>query len=89
MSEQVPEYYSDTFFLASNPWSVAITYSLSDSKTGKEGQDVCTVRMSHATAKTLTMLVRKQLKNYEKDTDSTIFIPPNVLNQLNLTDESW
>lgn len=89
MGELTPEYYSDVYSLRSSPWGVAITFSVAPPKDGVEGHDVCIVRLSHETAKTLSMMIRRQLKKYERDTRTTIAVPPDVMNQLGLAEEDW
>ena len=61
MSEATPEYYSDVFSIRSSPWGVALGFSLSPPKDNVDGHDVCTVRISHESAKALAMLLRIHL----------------------------
>ena len=89
MGELTPEYYGDVYSIRSSPWGVAITFSVGAPKDGVEGHDVCIVRLSHETAKTLSMMIRRQLKQYERDTRTTIAVPPDVMNQLGLAQEDW
>lgn len=89
MGELTPEYYGDVYSIRSSPWGVAITFSVAAPKDGVEGHDVCIVRLSHETAKTLSMMIHKQLKQYERDTSTTIAVPPDVMNQLGLAPEDW
>jgi hypothetical protein len=89
MSENLPEYYGDVYYLTSTPWGVSITFAVTPYKDGVEGHDVCVVRMSHETAKTLSMMIRKQLRQYERDTKTSIAVPSEVLNKLSLALEDW
>jgi len=89
MSEALPEYYGDIYYLRTTPWGVAITFAASAPKEGIEEHDVCIVRLSHETAKTLSMMMRKQLKMYERDTNTTIAVPRQVMNNLGLAEEDW
>lgn len=89
MSEPTPEYYGEVYYLRSTPWGMAITFGVEPSKEGVQGHDVCVVRLSQQTAKTLSMLVRKQLKKYERDTATVIAIPQGVMNNLGLAPEDW
>lgn len=89
MSEVLPEYYGDVFYLRSTPWGVAITFSASSPKEGIEEHDVCIVRISHETAKTLSMMMRKQLKQYEREMKTIVAVPPQVMNNLGLAEEDW
>ena len=89
MSEDVPEYYGDIYYLRTTPWGIAITFAVSPPKEGIENKDVCVIRLSHETAKTLSMLLRKQLRQYERDTKTSIALPADVLNNLSLAPEDW
>lgn len=89
MSESIPEYYSDVFYLRSGPWGVATTFSVASPKEDIDGHDVCVVRLSHETAKTLSMMIRQQLKKYERDSKTSIAVPQEVLNSLGLAPEDW
>jgi DNA-binding transcriptional regulator/RsmH inhibitor MraZ len=89
MNEPVPEYYGDVLYLRNTAWGFALTLTASPPKDGLEEHDVCVVRLSHETAKTLSMMIRKQLKQYEMDMKVTITIPQDVMNKLGLTKEDW
>ena len=89
MSEALPEYYGDVYYLRSTPWGVAITFAVGSPKEGIEEKDVCIVRLSHETAKTLSMMMRKQLKQYEREMNTTIAVPSQVMNKLGLAEEDW
>lgn len=89
MNEPVPEYYGDVLYLRNSAWGFAITFTASPPKDGFEEHDVCVVRLSHETAKTLSMMIRKQLKQYEAEMKVTITIPQHVMNSLGLTKEDW
>lgn len=89
MSEVLPEYYGDVFYLRSTPWGVTITFSLTPPKDGIEERDTCIVRLSHETTKTLSMMMRKQLKQYERDSNTAIAVPSKVMNELGLVEEDW
>ena len=89
MNEQITEYYSDVFYLRTSPWGVAVTFAEASPKDGIPERDTCIVRLSHETAKAMTMMLRKQLKTYEKEMQSIITIPPTVMKELNLTLGDW
>lgn len=91
MNEQLPEYYGDVFQITTNVWGVSLVFSLSEPKP-KEGamaRDVCVVRISHETAKALSMMLRQQLKNYEKDMKTYITLPSKVMEELGLKIGDW
>lgn len=89
MSEQLPEYYSDGFYIRTTPWGVVITLVAASPKDEVPDHDTCVVRLSHATAKAMSMVLRKHLKSHEKDTDTTIGIPAKVMNGLDIAPEDW
>lgn len=89
MSEQVPEYYSDVFYLRTNPWGVAITFAAASPKEGIPDHDTCVVRISHVTAKALSTIIRKQLKTYEKDSHTMVNIPASVMKELGIGPGDW
>ena len=89
MNEKVPEYYSDVFSIRGSPWGIALVFSLSPPKDNVDGQDVCTIRISHESAKALAMLLRKQLKEWERNTKTAISLPSDVMNALDLAPEDW
>lgn len=98
---EVPDVYADQFTLALTTWGGAsLAFSSSPGamtpeilERAKEGLPLDTelraiIRMPVAHAKAMTMLLRKQLKAYEKDTGA-IVIRPNTLKQLGLTKTDW
>ncbi len=89
MFETVPDHHSDTYYLRTGPWGVAITFSLASPKEGIDDKDVCVIRISHETAKALSMMLRKQLKQYEKDSRTLITIPEPVMKNLGLEPYEW
>lgn len=68
---------------------MAATFTVQPPKDGIEGHDVCVVRLSHEAAKALAIMLRRQLKNYERDTDTTIALPTKVMSDLGLALEDW
>lgn len=89
MSEQLPDYYGEVFNIMTTPWGASITFGVGPHKPKEEGHDVCVVRLSHETAKSLAMLLRKQLKVYERETHTSIALPLDVMNQLGMSQEDW
>jgi len=89
MSEILPEYYGETYYIRTNPWGVSITFAVAPPKDDVDGHDVCIVRLSHEAAKVLAMIIRKQLKNYEKDNNTLIAIPSEIMKPLDLSPSGW
>ena len=89
MSEVLPEYYGDIYYVRTNQWGIAMTFGVSSPREGIEDHDVCTVRLSHEAAKVLAMLIRKQLRNYERDNHTLIVIPSETMKSLGLSSGDW
>jgi hypothetical protein len=91
MNEQLPEYYGDVFQITTNVWGVSLAFGLSAPKPKESAavRDVCVVRISHETAKALSMMLRQQLKNYERDMQTFIALPSKVMTELGLAMEDW
>ena len=89
MSEVIPEYYGDTLYIRTNPWGVAITFAVAAPTDEIYGHNVCIVRLSHETAKALSMIIRRQLKKYEGDTEIPITIRSEVMKALDLSHDDW
>jgi hypothetical protein len=52
-------------------------------------ENVGVVRMSLEHSKVLAMILRRQLKQYERDAGFQIRVMPQVMNQLGLSEEDW
>ena len=88
----VPEFYVDQFRTNVNPYGAAITFGLgSPHPTTGQAQvnDTVLIRMSLEHMKVMAMIVKKQLKAYEEQTQATVNIPRTLLNQLGLSQEDW
>lgn len=89
MNEGIPEYYGDAYYIRTNPWGVAITFAVAPPTDDVDGHNVCIVRLSHETAKAISMIIRRQLKNYESDTGTPIAIRSEVMKALDLSHGDW
>jgi hypothetical protein len=89
MSEPVPEYYGDVFSIRTSPWGVAVTFGVAPPTDKIEGHDNCVLRVGHETAKTVAMMLRRQLKQYERDMNAPIAVPQKIMNDLGLAPEDW
>ena len=90
--ESVPDVYTDQFLITSGIWGVAMTFLKSPPhpSPGQAPQPdpQATVRMSLQHAKVVAMMLRKQLKTWERE-NVEIAIPNSILNQLGLSPEDW
>jgi hypothetical protein len=89
MSDQTPEYYADVFSVGTSSLGVAITFGAAPPKDEVEGHDICTVRLSHGTAKTMAMGLRRLLRQYERDVKTNIVVPTEMIEELGLALEDW
>lgn len=98
---EAPDVYADQFTLALTTWGGASLAFLASPgilspeilERAKEGLPLDTelkaiIRMPIAHAKAMTMLLRQQLKAYEK-ANGAIVIQKDTLKQLGLTKASW
>lgn len=89
-----PDVYVDQFTVAMTPYGLALNFSLSSSMPNPAGMNAPTpqvvVRMSLEHAKSMTMLLRRSLKQYElEQIGDPIRLPKEVMRQMNLTDADW
>ncbi len=90
---KIPEYYSDSFRFSLSPYGVSFTFSLniphpSASKV-EPGTDLFNLRMSLEQAKVMAMMLRRNLKSYEKQNDLEISLPAQLYTQLGIAREDW
>jgi hypothetical protein len=89
MSE-IPEYYSDAINISlAMPWTVALTFSVRSTKADVEPEPKAIVRMSPEHAKITAMLLRKNIKQYEKQSGTSINLPGDLYTQLKLDSLDW
>lgn len=89
----IPEYYVDNFLLTSGVYGVAITLGISPphSSPGQvvPAKDLVILRMSLEHAKVMTMVLKRNLKNHERQTGAAINLPPQLHTQLGIAMEDW
>ena len=89
---QIPEFYVDQFRMNASPYGTAITFGLSSphpTPGQQQVEDKVLVRMSLEHMKVLAIILKRNLKAYEEQTQAPINIPRVVLNQLGLSHEDW
>ena len=93
MGENV-DVYSDGVSLNVGPFGCALNFAMSPS-TAQGGapaalaQPVATIRMSLEHLKVMAFLIRRQLRDYERQSGVEVSIPADVLNQLRIGREDW
>lgn len=90
---EIPDVYIDQMKVSTSVFGVNITFSLSEPHPTAGGTpqptDKVRIRTSLEHAKIMTMLLKKQLKKYEKETGIDIGIPSQVYANLGIAKEDW
>ena len=89
-----PDVYVDQMRLTTGVFGVNITFGLAEPHPASGGVPRAsvpkvTVRMSLEHAKISAMMIRKNLKDYEIETGTSIEIPRNVYTGLGVAQEDW
>ncbi len=91
--EEPLDLYIDGFQMGIAPFSVALAFGISPapgSGSPQAPKPLVTIRMSVEHAKVMTIIMRRQLKQYEESLGQPIPIPPQVYQQLGLSPrEDW
>ena len=89
----VPDVYTDGVSLNIGPFGCALNFAMSppvaQAAPGALAQPVGTVRMSLEHLKVMAFLIRRQLRDYERQSGVEVAIPADVLNQLRIGREDW
>ncbi len=85
--------YVDGMRVTVSVFGVSLTFGLSEPHPSSGGppkpEDKVNLRMSLEHAKITAMLLRKQLKEYEEKTGTSIELPANVYTGLGVAREDW
>jgi hypothetical protein len=92
--ETIPDVYVDQMRITVGVFGVNITFGLSEPHPAQGGvprasDEKVRVRMSLEHAKIAAMLLRRQVKQYERESGTTIAIPQNVYGGLGVPEEDW
>jgi hypothetical protein len=89
----VPEYYVDSFRMTSGAYGLTITLGVSPPHPSpgqvNPSKDLVMLRMSLEHAKVMTMVLRRNLKNHERQSGAAINLPPQLYTQLGIAAEDW
>ncbi len=92
MAEEIPDYYVDSTQMSTTPYGVAISIGRTPAHhsgpTPAIPEQLAVVRMSLEHAKVIAMLLRKQLKSYER-ANGEIPLPPELYTSLGVAREDW
>lgn len=91
---EIPDIFVDQMRITIGVFGVSMTFGLSEPHPTSGGvpravDDKVRLRMSLEHAKIMSMLMRRQLKDYERGTGTTIEIPMNVFTGLGVSIEDW
>jgi hypothetical protein len=91
--EQPPEVYTDIFRFTLSPYGIALTFGVNEPhpNPGKPAvsRDEVIIRMSLEQAKVLSMMLRRNLKRYERENGLTIALPYQLYTSLGIAEEDW
>lgn len=89
---QPPDVYADQFIITTTLWGAALSFLKAPPHPapGQAPQAIpqAVVRMSLEHAKVMTMIMRKQVKKWERE-NVEIALPMDALNQMGLSLEDW
>lgn len=92
-ADSVPDVYADQFLVSVNVWGIALSFLKGPAHPSPgqtpQGDMQATIRMSLEHAKATAMILRKQLKQYERESGTEIVIPNAVFNAMGLSAEDW
>lgn len=87
------DFYTDSFRFSVGAYGVSFTFGLNpphpDPSKTPVAKEIAVVRMSLENAKVLAMLLRRNLKTYEREQSLEIALPPGLYTQLGIAREDW
>jgi hypothetical protein len=92
MDAEAPDLYTDAVQIGLSPFGVVLGFAMQPAgQTGTMAPiKVCNLRMSLEHAKVMTIMLRKQLKNFEETMGEDIPMHPQLATQLGLSKtEDW
>lgn len=93
MTEAV-DVYADQFTISTGPYGAMLSFNVSSHIPAAPGQvqqpeRVATIRMSLEHLKVMAFILHRQLMQHEQQTGTTIPLPQQILNQLQIGREDW
>jgi hypothetical protein len=89
---QTPDVYADQFIITIALWGASLSFLKAPPHPapGQAPQAIAqaVVRMSLEHAKVMTLIMRRQIKKWERE-NVEIALPPDALNQMGLSLEDW
>ena len=87
--DEMQEYFSDTFETHVNPWSAAVTFGMRATRETEDHRYKVRMRMPLQLAKALAVMLLRQIRSYEQQTQTDIDLPRQVLDTLGIPPEDW
>lgn len=89
----VPDFYVDRVRVTVSTFGAALGFGISephlDAPEDSKITDVATIRMSLEHLKVMLIVLKKQLKEFEKANDFEVALPKEVIARLGLEEEKW
>ena len=94
MPDDTPDVYADGFQVVTNAYGATFMFSKREAVIPPPGQSQAilpqaVVRVSLQQAKVIAMVMRRHLKQWERDNNVEIAIPPKLFAELGLSVEDW
>jgi hypothetical protein len=90
MSDQVPDLYADAVQIGLGPFGVVLMLGMQPGQPGAPPIRTANVRMSLEHAKVLSILLKRQLKQFEEQMGEDIPLHPQLCTQLGISKtEDW
>ncbi len=90
MSDQVPDLYADAVQIGLGPFGIVLMLGMQAGQPGAPQVRVANVRMSLEHAKVLSILLKRQLKQFEEQMGEDIPLHPQLYTQLGISKtEDW
>jgi hypothetical protein len=85
----IKEEFSDVFETHINPWSAAITFGRRATKVDEKTYFTTRMRMPLQQAKALAVMLLRNIRSYEGQTNTNIDLPRQLLDELGIPPEDW
>ena len=93
-TNEVPDFYVDNMRVTTGVFGVNFTFGLNEPHpasggVARQADEKVRLRMSLEHAKVVAMMLRRQLKQYERESGIKIELPANVYTGLGIAEEDW
>lgn len=90
---ELPDVYTDSFQFSVSPYGVSFTFGVNPPHLAparaEPAKELVVLRMSLENAKVLAMMLRRNLKSYEREQSLEVALPPGLYTQLGIAREDW